>query len=76
MKYYNLKCEVPGGLGTETIYDKSVTPWAILKLHLVFEGWLGGNILTVSSCLLVSKQLQSALLFEYSGVLCYEHFQL
>jgi hypothetical protein len=76
MKFYNLKCEVPGGLGRETIFDKSVTPWVIKNLHLTFEGWMGGEILAISSCLLVTESLKNSLSFNYSGIISYEHFML
>ena len=76
MKFYNLKCEVPGRLGSETIYDKNVTPWVIKNLHVVFDGWMGGDILTVSSCLIVTDSLKGKLSFEFSGIKSYEHFQL
>lgn len=76
MKFYNLKCEVPGSLGAQTVFDKSVTPWIIKDLHIVFEGWLGGEILTVSSCLLVTDSLRKFLSFDFSGIIKYEHFHL
>ncbi len=41
MKFYSLHCEVPGGVGAETIYDKTQIPWKIVSLHVVFDGWLG-----------------------------------
>lgn len=76
MRFYNIKCEVPGSLGAETIFDKSATPWVIKRLHVIFDGWLGGEILTLSSCILVTESLRNFLSFNYSGIAGYEHFQL
>lgn len=76
MKFYNLKCEVPGGLGVRTVFDKSVIPWEIEKLHLIIEGWLGGNILTVSSSIIVTKELSDTLKYNYSGIKKYKEFEL
>lgn len=76
MKFYNLKCEVPGGLGSETIYDKNIIPWEMKHPHIVFDGWLGGEILIVSSCLLVSDNAMRKIMFDYSGVVGYETFHL
>jgi len=76
MKFYHLKCEVPGGLGPETIYDKHVTPWEMRHPHIIFDGWLGGELLTVASCLLVSDNLMKNVMFDYSGINGCETFQL
>lgn len=78
MIYYNLKCEVPGSIGPKTIYDKSVIPWEIKSLHVIFDGWLGAEILAVSSCLLVTKELSDFLSgdLNLTGIRGYEDFQL
>ena len=76
MRFYNLKCEVPGTLGPETVFDKSTTPWRIVNLHTVFDGWLGGEIMTISSCIIVSNGLKNKLSFDFSGIVQYEAFQL
>jgi hypothetical protein len=74
MTFYNLKCEVPGSLGTQTIFDKQVTPWVVKGLHVIFDGWLGAELLTVSSTLLVTESLMNTLSFNFSGIVNYEHF--
>ncbi len=76
MKFHNLKCEVPGGLGAQTIFDKQVTPWIIKDLHVIFDGWLGAELLAVSSAILVTESLRNTLSFNFSGIEKYEHFFL
>lgn len=76
MRYYNLKCEIPGGLGRDTVFNKIEIPWKIDSLHVVFEGWLGAEILCVSSEILVSESLYNKLSFEYSGIVEYKFFHL
>lgn len=76
MNFYHLSCEVPGGLGAQTVYDKSKIPWELKHLHLRFEGWLGAEILTAESAVVVSLGLSRALGFNYSGILGYQHFFL
>ena len=76
MNFYNLKCEVPGSLGPQTIFDKQVVPWVVRDLQVVFDGWLGAEILAVSSCLLVTESLRNFLSFHYTGIIKYEHFLL
>lgn len=74
MKYYNLKCEVPGAIGKETVYEKSVVPWKIKYLHISFDGWLGANLMVSSSAVMVTEKLKNALGFNFTGVMGYEHF--
>jgi hypothetical protein len=47
MKKFKIHPEVPGGLGANTIYDKTTIPWKIEKLHVVIDGWMGGDLLNV-----------------------------
>lgn len=68
MKFYNLQCEVPGGFGTETIFNKETIPWEIEELHVVFDGWLGGNILALSSALLITDELKAQITPDITGI--------
>ena len=68
MKFYNLQCEVPGGFGTQTIFNKQSVPWEIEQLNVVFDGWLGGNILALSSAILITDSLKSQITPEISGI--------
>lgn len=76
MNFYNLKCEVPGGLGPETVFDKDSIPWKVRHPHIVVDGWLGGELLTVGSCLLISNDAMNGIMFDYSGIKSYQTFQL
>ncbi|HMU05201.1 MAG TPA: hypothetical protein PJ990_16325 [Saprospiraceae bacterium] len=76
MNFYHLSCEVPGGIGAQTVYDKTKIPWELKHLHLRFDGWLGGEILTAESAVVVSLRLSRALGFHYSGIVGYQHFFL
>jgi hypothetical protein len=58
MKFYQIHPEVPGGIGKNTEYDKSTLPWKLLNLHVQFDGWLGGDIMKVSNCYLVTEKLK------------------
>lgn len=49
--------EVAGGLGSETQLDNTVHPPLIKKLHFVFEGWLGDDIIETFPCFLVTRRL-------------------
>lgn len=76
MKFYNLKCEVPGGLGPDTIYDRNVIPWTMKHPHVILDGWLGGELLSIESCLFVSHNVMNEIMFNYSGIISYQSFQL
>lgn len=72
MNFFHLRCEVPGGIGRETIYDKSIVPWKIQNLHMEFDGWLGAEIMKSQSALIVTKNLQKAMGFNFTGIYGYE----
>lgn len=76
MKYYKLTCESPGGIGGETIYNKKTIPWVVKQLHVPFEVWLGAEICTIESCVIVTAHLAKALGFEFTGIKGYEYFYL
>jgi hypothetical protein len=76
MKYYKIEPEVPASFGTETIFNRSVIPMEIESLHLLFEGWLGSEIMELSPVFFVS--LQMALKIEkikFSGLDCLENIK-
>lgn len=76
MKSYKIHPEVPGGIGKNTEYNKNEIPWKIRHLHVIFEGWLGGDLLKISTCYLVTaalkEKIQSAKL---TGVLGFANFE-
>lgn len=77
MKFYRIHPEVPGGIGKKTIYDKDKTPWELIRLHVIMEGWLGGDIMKISNCYLVTKQLKEDLeQFELTGIAGFEEIEI
>jgi len=76
IKYFKLHPEVPGGLGQNTIYDKSILHWKLLHLHVVFDGWLGSDLLKISSCYLITDILKDQIIKEkLTGVLDFVDFE-
>lgn len=57
MAYFVLEPEVAGGLGPHTVMDRSVHPPVVTKLHYVFDGWLGDEIVESFPCFIVTVSL-------------------
>jgi len=55
MKYYYIEPEVAGGLGNDTVMNRSVHPPVVTKLHYQFDGWLGDVLLESSPCFIVTE---------------------
>lgn len=62
MLFYDLEPEVPGGLGDNTVVDVSVHPPIVSSLHIVFDGWLGDELLEVFPAFIVSATLSDQIL--------------
>lgn len=60
--YKYIEPEVSGGLGLETDIDNNVHPPIIKKLHYVFDGWLGDDILETFPCFIVSERLMKSIM--------------
>ena len=60
-EYFQLRPEVPGGFGEGTRVDNSTFPPTINDLHLVFDGWLGDDLVACFPCYLVSVTLLNAM---------------
>lgn len=58
---YILEPEVPGGFGNRTIINSNTHPPKILKIHFIFDGWLGDQIIECFPCYLVSSELAEIL---------------
>jgi hypothetical protein len=56
-EYHVLEPEVAGGLGPNTLMDRSVHPPIVSQLHYVFDGWLGDELLESFPCYLVTEEL-------------------
>jgi hypothetical protein len=67
-KYYQVNPEVAGGLGPETVMDRSVHPPRVTRLHYEVIDWLGDCIVQTFPCFLVVRttadRIESA---EFSG---------
>lgn len=61
MKAFILEPEVAGQLGPKTEMDTSTHPPRVDKLHLVFDGWLGDDLLEYFPCYVVTSKLKEAL---------------
>jgi hypothetical protein len=62
MRYFYFEPEVAGGLGDQTIMDRSVHPPIISKLHYQMEGWLGDAILESFPAFIVTEDAKQGLL--------------
>lgn len=60
--FYVFEPEVPGGLGPRTKLDTSVHPPRVEKLHFVFDGWLGDQLVESFPCFLVTEELGGLLI--------------
>ncbi len=77
MKFYKIHPEVPGGIGKNITYNKAEVPWQIEHFHAVFEGWLGGDLLKISACYLVTNILKEKLFSsEVTGIIGFQDFEI
>jgi hypothetical protein len=56
-----LEPEVAGGFGDQTVLDYSTIPPTVEKLHYEFGGWLGDDLLTTTTCFIVTVPLMEHL---------------
>lgn len=64
--YFYVHPEVAGGLGADTILDRSTHPPRVDNLHYEFEGWPEDALLTSFPCLVATENATAAL--KESGV--------
>ena len=57
MTFFRVEPEVAGGMGPNTELDSSTHPPIVKKLHYVFEGWLGDELLETFPCFVVTADL-------------------
>jgi len=55
--YYFVEPEVAGGFGERSEIDRSSGTMMVKKLHYVFEGWLGDELLENTPCFIISERL-------------------
>lgn len=60
MPYY-IEPDVAGEIGSESILETKAHPPIVHKLHFVFEGWLGDDIIETFPCFLVTEKLRKSL---------------
>ncbi|WP_427888861.1 hypothetical protein ACQHIV_36375 [Kribbella sp. GL6] len=68
--YHYVDAEVPGGLGPECCRDKNQRVADSGPLHLVFDGWMGDDLVTTVPFWFVTERLAAAL--RASGLTGYE----
>jgi hypothetical protein len=61
MKYFYVEPEVSGGLGANTVMDRSVHPPVVSHLHYQFEGWLGDVLLESFPSFIVTEEAKGKL---------------
>lgn len=59
--HYSLEPEVPGELLPGTNIDNTCRPPLISSLAVIFEGWLGDDLLEIYPCFFVTDRLRRAL---------------
>ncbi|OQP44872.1 hypothetical protein A4H97_10975 [Niastella yeongjuensis] len=65
---YFIEPEVSGQLGDNTNMDLSIHPPKVERLHFVFYGWLGDDLIECFPVFLITEKLKNALIIsELSG---------
>jgi hypothetical protein len=57
MNYFYVEAEVAGGIGPHSVVHESPGQLRVDKLHYVFDGWAGDEILESTPCYIVSTKL-------------------
>jgi hypothetical protein len=55
--FLRLDPEVAGGLGTQTIMQRDRHPPKVERLHYMFEGWLGDDLLQTFPCFIITRSM-------------------
>lgn len=61
MKFYKVKGEVAAGYGPDTVFDRTKIPIYVVSGHLIFEDWLGSDLLKISPVHYVTDRLAQQL---------------
>jgi hypothetical protein len=68
MNYYSFEPEVACQLGDKSILNSSVHPPIVTKLHCVFDGWLGDDIIEVFPCYVITEKFKEGIIkYKLSG---------
>lgn len=60
-RYYEIEPEVSGSLGPDTVYDRTVTPPTVTRLHYKVHDWLGDCIVTADPVFLIVPETAAKL---------------
>lgn len=72
--HFIVEPEVAGGLGANTVVDRTAHPALVTHLHYQFDGWLGDVLIESFPCFVVTIEAKEALVAEamtgvqFSGV--------
>jgi hypothetical protein len=58
---YAIEAEVPGHLGDKAIYTSDSNGWNISKMHVVFDGWMGDDVVQILNCFLLTDKAKRLL---------------
>jgi hypothetical protein len=61
MRYVCVIPEIAGEHGENSVFDRSTTPFEVIKLHHVFSSWLGDAIVRGYRCYIVTTPAAAAL---------------
>jgi hypothetical protein len=61
MKYFNLEAEVAGGFGPHSVTHEAPGELIVHRLHFIFDGWLGDEIVESTPCYLVTEDLANTI---------------
>lgn len=61
LTYFFIEPEVAGGLGDNSVFDRSTHPPQVHRLHYEFDGWLGDVLLAGFPCLIATEEAARAL---------------
>src|SRR5438309_2246085 len=56
-RYFRLEPEVAGELGPKTRMDRGQVPPKVERLHYVFDGWSGDELVESYPCFIVTREL-------------------
>lgn len=59
--YYRVKPEVAGGLGEHTVIERESVPPKVSRLHYVFDGWMGDDLLSTYPCYIITTTMAEKL---------------
>ncbi len=69
MKFFNVEAEVAGGFGPRSVTQEAPGELIVQKLHYVFEGWCGDEIVESTPCYVVTEDLANDIIaYGFTGI--------